>query len=106
MDKIRTSHVFLPSIYSTEKSSMMKNRFEIEENENSVITDEKIKQKFLYTQPVMLEVLNAPHSKQVLRYKHEMELRKKSAQKKHTQIQTNAVDDQRYRRLVFSLQET
>jgi hypothetical protein len=106
-NKTRTSHVFFPSIYPTNSSSMIKNTsFQIGETENPVIVDEKIKQKFLYTQPVMLEILNAPHSSQVLRYKHHMELRKKSAQTKHVQIQVNAMDDQRYRQLVVSLQDS
>jgi hypothetical protein len=104
IEKNRTSHVFLPSIFREEKSLLPKNSFQIHENENSVISDEKIKQKFLHVQPVMLEILNAPHSSQLLKSKQKMELRKKSAQRKHVQIQTNATDDQRYRQLVFSLQ--
>jgi hypothetical protein len=105
IEKNRTSHVFLPSIYPREKSLLTKNSFQIQKNENSVISDEKIKQKFLHIQPVMLEILNAPHSSRVLKSKQKMELRKKSALKKHLQIQTNATDDQRYTQLVFSLQD-
>lgn len=104
-EKTRTSHAFLPSIYPREISSLRKNRFDILENENSIISNEKIKQKFLYVQPVMLEILNAPHSSQVLKSKHQMEVRKQSAQRKHVQIQSNVMDDQRYRQLVFSLQD-
>ncbi len=106
MEKTRASHVFLPSIYPKEKSFLSKNNFQIEENENSIISDEKIKQKFLYVQPVLLEVFNAPHSSQILKNRQQMELRKKSAQRKYTQIQTNATDDQRYRQLVYSLQDS
>ena len=107
MGKNRTSHIFLPSIYPDEKSASMKNNmFEIKKDENSVITDEKIKQKFLHVQPVMLEILNAPHSSQVMRSKHQLELRKQSAQQKQKRIQTNATDDQRYKQLVFSLADT
>jgi hypothetical protein len=105
IEKNRTSHVFLPSIYPTENISSIKNRIEIYEGENPIITDEKIKHNFLRTQPVLLEVQNAPHSSQTLRYKHEMELRKKSAQRHHVRIQKNAMDDQRYTQLVFSLQD-
>jgi hypothetical protein len=105
MEKPRTSHLFLPSIYPKEKPSSINNNFKILENENSIISDEKIKRKFLYVQPVMLEILNAPHSSQLLKSKHDMELRKKSAQRRHVQILRNAIDDQRYQKLVFSLQE-
>ena len=84
----------------------MKNSFNINEDENSNLVDERIKQKFLYTQPVMVEILNAPHSSQIMRSKQHLELRKKSAQIKQQRIQDNAMDDQRYRQLVFSLQET
>jgi len=105
MEKNRTSHIFLPSIYSEEKLPFIKHNFKISENENSVISDEKIKQKFLHIQPVMLEILNAPHSSQLLKSKQKMELRKKRALKKQLQIQTNATDDQRYRQLVVSLQD-
>jgi len=103
--KNRTSHVFLPSIYPDEKSRSMKNIYQIGKNENSIISDEKIKQKFLHVQPVMLEILNAPHSSQIMRSKHELELRKRSAQQKQKRIQTNATDDQRYKQLVFSLED-
>ncbi len=105
MGKIRTSHIFLPSIYPDKRSGSMNNIYEIQENENAIISDEKIKQKFLHVQPVMLEILNAPHSSQIMRSKYELELRKKSAQQKQKRIQTNAIDDQRYKQLVFSLED-
>ena len=76
-----------------------------DEDENPLITDEKIKQDFLRVQPVMLEILHAPHSSQRLKYKHEVELRKKSAQKRQIHIQTTAINDNRYIELVCSLQE-
>lgn len=104
-EKIRTSHNFLPKIYPRELSSLKKARFDIQERENSVLSNEKIKQKFLYVQPVMIEIQNAPHSSQFLKTKHEMEIRKKSAQRKHLVIQSNAIDDQRYVQLVHSLQD-
>lgn len=106
MDKNRTSQLFLPRIYPKERSISMKNLYHIDENENSIITDEKIKQKFLYVQPTMVEILNAPHSSQIMRSKQHLELRKRSAQQKQNRIQSNAMDDQRYHKLVFSLQET
>ncbi|CAF1041356.1 unnamed protein product [Rotaria sordida] len=106
----RKSHLFLPSIYSTENSSPIKmtswntdNSTDIEEN--SIIANEKIKRDFLCKQPVMLEVLGAPHSSQVLKHKQEVELRKQSAQKRHAHIQTTAINDSRYRQLVNSLQD-
>lgn len=105
MEKNRTSHVFLPSIYPKERSGSMRNIYQIEKNENTIISDEKIKQKFLHVQPVMLEILNAPHSSQIMRSKHQMELRKKSAQIKQKRIQTNAIGDQRYTQLVCSLED-
>ena len=101
-EKARTSHLHLPSIFVNDSTETIQ---PITPDENPMITDAKIKQNFLRTQPVMLEVLNAPHSSQVLRQKREMELRKKSAQQRFRNIQNNAMDDQRYRRLVVSLQE-
>ncbi|CAF4698667.1 unnamed protein product, partial [Rotaria sp. Silwood1] len=109
----RTSHLFLPSIYPSENSSPTKmtslyttnNNNNTITRENSMIANEKIHQDFLYKQPVMLEILGAPHSSQVLKHKQEVELRKRSAQKRHTHIQTTAKDDNRYRQLVHSLQE-
>lgn len=101
------SRFVLPPIYPKQPPTLaMKNLININENENSIFIDEQIKQKFLYTQPVMIEILNAPHSSQIMRSKQHLELRKKSAQIKQQRIQTNAMDDQRYRQLVFSLQET
>ncbi|CAF3211502.1 unnamed protein product [Rotaria sp. Silwood2] len=103
--KTRQSHVFLPSIFSSDSSSFFQDSFEIQKDENPIVTDEKIKQKFLYIQPVMLEILNAPHSSKVFKYKHGIELRKISAQRRQKQIQTNAIDDPRYRQLVLELQD-
>lgn len=106
MDNIQQrNHFILPRIYPKERTTSMKNIFTINENENSILTDEKIKQKFLYVQPVMVEILKAPHSSQIMRSKQHLELRKKSAQVKQQRIQNNVMDDQRYRQLVFSLQE-
>jgi hypothetical protein len=101
-EKARNSHLHLPSIFASESKERIQ---PISPDENPMITDEKIKHNFLQNQPVMLEVLNAPHSSLVLKQKHHMELRKKSAQQRFKNIQTNAMDDQRYRRLVVSLQE-
>ena len=101
-EKARSSHLHLPSIFTNESTEKLQ---PISPDENAMIIDAKIKQNFLRNQPVMLEVLNAPHSSQVLKQKHEMETRKKSAQQRFKNIQTNAMDDQRYRRLVGSLQE-
>ena len=67
---------------------------------------EDLKQHFLQTQPVMLEIQQAPHSSRVLQKKHNLEMRKRSAQRRFDQIQTGAKDDQRYHGLVFSLQDT
>ncbi|UJR22241.1 hypothetical protein I4U23_025302 [Adineta vaga] len=99
-----TEHVRLPDIFSKENSSVRENLFQIEEDDNSIIANEKIKQKFLHTQPVMIEILNAPHSYEAFKYKYDMGLHKKSAQQRHGQIQRNAIDDQRYVRLVETLQ--
>jgi len=104
-EKTRTSHIFLPSIYPKENSSSIKNNFQIEENDHAIIADEKIKQKFLYTQPVMLEILNAPHAYKIVKNKQDIQLCKTNAQRQYIQIQKNAVEDQRYTELV-SLLET
>ncbi|CAF1123020.1 unnamed protein product [Rotaria sordida] len=104
MNKNRTSHIFVPTIYSSESSSFIQDSFEIQKNEHPVITDEKIKRKFLHIQPVMLEILNAPHSSKLFKHKHGLEMRKISAQRRQKHIQTNATDDPRYRQLVSELQ--
>ncbi|CAF3736332.1 unnamed protein product [Rotaria sp. Silwood1] len=105
INKTRTSHIFLPSIFSSDSSSFSQDSFEIQKDENPIITDEKIKQKFLHIQPVMLEILHAPHSSKLFKYKHGIELRKISAQRRQKHIQTTAVDDPRYRQLVSELQD-
>ncbi|CAF1152531.1 unnamed protein product [Adineta steineri] len=104
--KKRTNHVILPHIYPKENTIIRNNPIHIDENENSNIVDHKITQKFLYTQPVMIEILNAPHSYQAFKYKNDVELRKKSAQRRHIQIQKTAIDDRRYTQLFHTLQET
>ena len=105
----QTSTKHLPSIHSSENSPTLTmssfNTWNTNEEENCLLSDEKIKQDFLLKQPVMLEVLGAPHSSQILKHKQTMELRKQSAQKRHAYIQTAAINDSRYRRLVYSLQE-
>lgn len=106
----RTSHVFLPNIYSSENSSplSMASLTTVHthtENEHPAVIDERIKQNFLRVEPVMLEVIRAPHSLKVLKYKQEVQLRKKSAQNRQTHIQTTARQDNRYTQLVDSLQE-
>ncbi|CAF4175330.1 unnamed protein product [Rotaria socialis] len=103
--KPRTSHIFLPSIYPVEDTSSLTPRsFEIIDDESPSVTDEKIKHKFLHVQPVMLEILNAPHSSKIVRHRQETELRKMSAQRRQQYIQRNAIDDPRYRQLVSILQ--
>jgi hypothetical protein len=52
----------------------------------------------------MLELISAPHSLKALKFKQEVELRKKSAQKRQIQIQATARSDDRYIKLVGSLQ--
>jgi hypothetical protein len=104
-ENTRQSHIFLPSIYPKENSSSIKNTFQIEKNDDAMIADEKIKKKFLYTQPVLLEILNAPHAYKIVKNKRDIQLCKTTAQRQHIQIQTNAVEDQRYTELV-SLLET
>jgi hypothetical protein len=109
-ESARTSHVFLPTLYSPDNCSPLSmssiNTIGSNEDENPAVTDERIKQDFLRVQPVMLEILRAPNSSQILKYKQEVELRKKSAQTKQARIQTSAMSDYRYRQLVSSLQET
>jgi len=53
----------------------------------------------------MLELIRAPHSSKALKYKYELEVRKKSAQKRQIHIQTTARSDNRYIELVDSLHE-
>lgn len=102
----RTSHVILPNIYQKENSSSIKNTFEIDVNDNSIIANEKIKQKFLHTQPVMVEILNAPHSYQVFKNRHDKELYGKNIQQQQIRIQKNAIDDQRYTQLISLLKDS
>jgi hypothetical protein len=106
----RTSHVFLPNVYPSENSSPLSmESFNTlgsrDKDENPAATNERIKQDFLRVQPVMLELLRAPHSSKALKYKYEVEIRKKSAQKRQIYIQTTARSDNRYTELVDSLQE-
>ena len=108
-DSSRSSHLFLPSIYSPDTSSSMtmssSTTFNSKRDENTAMLDEKIKQNFLYNQPVMLEIIRAPHSSQVLKHKHQIEVRKRSAEERQAHIQTTAKQDDRYVHLVNSLQE-
>ncbi|CAF4341883.1 unnamed protein product [Rotaria socialis] len=100
----RTSHMTLPSVYSREDASptsIISPRTE----EDLLDSDEKIRNDFLRKQPVMLEIMGAPHSSLCLKHKQAVELRKISAQKRHTHIQTTAVNDNRYKQLVHSLQD-
>lgn len=106
----RTSHLFLPNIYPSENSSPLSMAslttvHTHDDYEHPAITDERIKQDFLRVQPVMLEIMNAPHSAKLLKIKQEVQLRKKSAQKKQIHIQTTAKQDNRYTDLVSSLQQ-
>jgi hypothetical protein len=106
----RTSHVFLPDIYSSANCSPLTmasitTLSNPDEEENPAVTDARIKQDFLSVQPVMLELLRAPHSSKALKNKHELQLRQKSAQKRHVQIQKAATNDKRFTRLVGSLHE-
>lgn len=102
--KNRTEHVRLPDIRPERNASIQTDLYQIEGNDSPIVANKKIEQKFLRTQPVMIEILNAPHSYEAFKYKYDMGLRKKSAQQRHGQIQRNAIDDQRYLRLVGSLQ--
>ena len=111
IERGRRSQLVLPNVYSSANSSpltMASNstiQTQYHEDENPAVTDARIKQDFLRVQPVMLELLRAPHSSKVLKLKQEVELRKKSAQKRQLQIQTTARNDDRYTQLVGSLQE-
>lgn len=104
-DQTRSSHLFLPNIYGNEMN-MKKDFYQIKPRENPILSDEKIKNKFLNVQPVMLEILNAPHSSQTFRSRQQLEIRKQSAQRKHIQLQNHVIDDRRYRQLVYSLQDS
>lgn len=107
----RRSHLILPSVYSSVNTSplTMASMHTVQshdtENENPAVTDARIKQDFLRVQPVMLELLSAPHSSKFLKIKQEVELRKKSAQRRQVQIQATARSDDRYTQLVGSLQD-
>jgi hypothetical protein len=107
----RTSHLFLPSVYSSDSSSSITMTSfntvgSYDEDEDPAITDARIERDFLLVQPVLLELMCAPHSSKILKYKQEIQLRKKSAQKRQIQIQTTATTDKRFTRLLGSLQET
>lgn len=108
-DNGRSSHLLLPNIYSPDTSSSLTmssiNTFNTKRDENTILLDEKIKQDFLHVQPVMLEIIRAPHSSLVLKHKHEIEARKRSAEQRQAHIQTTAQQDDRYVHLVSSLQE-
>lgn len=108
----RTSHVFLPSIYPPSENSspmtmasMNTTGSQSDVDENPVVVDHKIRQDFLRNHPVMLEILYAPHAKKSFQCKQELELRKQSARKQQTRIQTNAINDNRYTTLVETLAE-
>ncbi len=105
----RTSHIFLPSVYpSPDSSPLTMASFDTlgsHEDENPAVIDERIKQDFLRIHPVMLEVLRAPHSGKLLKHRQEVQTRKKSAQKRQVHIQTTATNDDRYLKLVGSLQQ-
>jgi hypothetical protein len=105
----RTSHMFLPSIYPNEKSSQETmssyNRTNNMEEVHPAIANERITQSFLNVQPVMLEILYAPHSSQVMKNKQTVELRKRSAYKRQAYIQKTATNDDRFTQLVDSLEE-
>lgn len=105
IEKPRTSHIFLPAIYSDSESSFDKYSFQLQKHENSIVKDEKIKQKFLYVQPVMLEILCAPHSSQAFKNKYSNKLRKTNVQQRQKHIQSHAINDPRYKQLVFELQK-
>lgn len=104
----RTSHVFLPSIYPSENSSNISispfNRTDSIEDASPAIANERIKQSFLQVQPVMLEILRAPHSSQVMKQKQTIELKKKSAYRRQAQIQKTATNDDRFTQLVDTLE--
>lgn len=106
----RTSHFFVPNTYMPEEQSALKmssfNNMNTDIDENSAIVAAKIQRDFLRKQPVMLEIIGAPHASKVLKTKQAVELRKQSAQQKHKNIQTTAINDKRYLKLVGSLQET
>ncbi|CAF0757319.1 unnamed protein product [Adineta ricciae] len=97
--KNRNEHVRLPDICPKGNFSIQTDPYEVEGNDSPTVANEKIKQKFLRTQPVMIEILNTPHSYEAFKYKYDMDVHKKSAQKRHGQVQRNAIDDQRYLRL-------
>jgi hypothetical protein len=103
-NKTRADHVHLPDVFSSNETStsIASNQYD----ENPMVADARIKQNFLHTQPVMLEIMHAPHASKVLKTKQNMELRKRSAQRHFRQIQSHATDDQRYQQLVGTLQET
>lgn len=103
--------MILPSVYSSKNTSPLTMASittmgsHDDEEEKFNLTDERIKQDFLRLQPVMLEILHAPHASKALKHKQEIELRKKSAEKRQVFIQTTAQSDNRYTQLVGSLQD-
>ena len=107
----RSSHLFLPSIGSPETftpltmASITTVNSNEDADENAALTDERIKEDFLRVQPVMLEIIRAPHASKALKYKHELELGRQSVQKQQVFIQTTAKEDDRFKQLVDSLQD-
>lgn len=97
---VRKSHIYFPAIQSTRPDSQQK-----PSQEEHLSDDIKIKRKFLQNQPVMLEVLKAPHSSEVLHRRNQIEKRKKSAFRRFKHIQSNCTDDKRYQQLVQTLNE-
>lgn len=100
----QTRNVVLPSIYPIEKSTSTDPNTKTTEN-NQGESNEKIRHDFLSKQPVMLEIMYTPHASQFLKQKHHIALRKESAQRRHVNLQTAAINDHRYHKLVHSLQD-
>ncbi|UJR26888.1 hypothetical protein I4U23_008198 [Adineta vaga] len=105
----RTSHIFLPSIYPTKNTSTVNisplHRFDGIDDDVPAVANERIKQNFLQFQPVMLEIILAPHSSQVMNRKHMIAARKKSAYNRHSHIQKTATEDDRFTQLVSTLED-
>lgn len=105
----RSSEFFLPLISTPDEGSSSLamssiNTFSSRRTGTSAVLDEKIKQDFLCVQPVMLEVVRAPHSSLLLKHKQEVQARKKSAEQRQAHIQTTARQDERYVHLMNTLQ--
>ena len=106
---VRKSRAFLPDIYPPKSTSPVVvsplHRFDGIEDTVPAVANERIKQNFLLYQPVMLEIVLAPHSSQVMNFKNHVTARKQSAYRQQTQLQARATEDDRFTQLLTTLED-